>query len=96
MLLVDEESYKKGFNDGYKKGFDVGYYEACKKGNIKNPLTQVKFLKVQCECGAVNYHPIHENKLVLNIDEERRCFHCEKIISRDSILEGYSKLQPPT
>jgi hypothetical protein len=58
-------------------------------GEIMKPLVNVQFLKVQCECGAVNYHPVSENRLIINEDEERRCFDCGRILSRESILNSY-------
>jgi hypothetical protein len=81
---VKRESYKEGYNDGYKKGYEKGYGEA---------KTPVQFLRIICECGTINFHPIFENKLIINEDEERRCHGCGKIVPRDNILTCYSRLQ---
>jgi len=85
--------YKDGFNDGYKKGYEKGYDEGYEKGKRKNSSIPVQFLKIQCECGTTNFHPVFENRLVINDDEERRCHGCGNIISRDAILSCYSRLQ---
>ena len=62
--------------------------------NKTSSLMHVQFLKVPCEnCETVNFHPVFENKLVLNADEDRKCSGCGKVISRDKIVEKYSKLQ---
>jgi len=93
----DEEtkrlSYRDGFNEGYRKGYEKGYEEGVEKAKRKNSPANVLFLKIQCECGTLNFHPIFENKLVINEDEERRCFGCGKIVPRDDILSYYSRLQ---
>ena len=86
-------AYKDGFNEGYKKGYEKGFEEGLEKGKHKVPHQNVQFLKINCECGSINYHPIYENKLVINDDEERRCFGCGKVVSRDDILNNYSRLQ---
>jgi len=86
-------AYRDGFNEGYRKGYEKGYEEGVEKGKRKAVHTNVQFLKVSCECGATNYHPVFENKLVINEDEERRCFGCGKIVPRDDILTYYSRLQ---
>jgi len=62
-------------------------------GEIMKPLVTVRFLKVQCDCKAVNYNPVYDNKLIIEQDEERRCSFCGKIVPQDRILESYSKLQ---
>jgi len=86
-------AYRDGFNEGYKKGYEKGFEEGLEKGKRKNHSTPVQFLKIQCECGSTNYHPVFENKLVISEDEERRCFGCGKIVPRDDILTYYSRLQ---
>jgi hypothetical protein len=100
ILFVSNETdesrrvaYRDGFNEGYKKGYEKGFEEGVEKTKRKNACIPVQFLRISCECGAANYHPIFENKLVINDDEERRCFGCGKVISRDDILSHYSKLQ---
>jgi len=86
--------YKNGFNEGYKKGYEKGFDEGYEKGKRKNSCTPVQFLKIRCgECGTTNLHPIFESRLVISEDEERRCYGCGKIISRDDILSCYSRLQ---
>jgi len=85
--------YKEGFNEGYKKGYEKGYDEGYEKAKHKNPGTPVQFLKVPCECGTINFHPVFENRLIINEDEERRCHGCGKIVPRDDILSCYSRLQ---
>jgi len=85
--------YKNGFNEGYKKGYEKGFDEGYEKGKRKISFAPVQFLKIRCECGSTNFHPIFENKLVINDDEERRCCGCGKIVSRDDILSYYSRLQ---
>ncbi len=87
------ESYKEGYNDGYKKGYEKGYGEANEKTKQKTQKTTVQFLRIICECGTINFHPIFENKLIINEDEERRCHGCGKIMPRDNILTCYSRLQ---
>jgi len=86
-------AYRDGFNEGYKKGYEKGFEEGIEKAKRKGMCTPVQFLKIYCECGAANYHPVFENKLVINEDEERRCLGCGKIVPRDDILAHYSKLQ---
>ncbi len=86
-------AYRDGFNEGYKKGYEKGFEEGVEKTKHKNTQTFVQFLRIQCECGAMNYHPVFENKLVINDEEERRCFGCGNPISRDTILARYSRLQ---
>jgi len=85
-------AYRDGFNEGYKKGYEKGYEEGAEKTKRKKTCTPVQFLRIQCECGTTNYHPVFENKLVINEDEERRCVGCGKIVSRDDILTYYSRL----
>ena len=86
------ESYKDGFNEGYRKGYEKGYQDSNEKTKKPNRAT-VQFLRLVCECGTFNFHPIFENKLIINEDEERRCHGCGKIIPRDDILTCYSRLQ---
>lgn len=86
-------AYKDGYNEGYKRGYEKGFEEGVEKGKRKHICAQVQFLRINCECGATNFHPVFENKLIINDDEERRCYGCGKIISRDDILNYYSKLQ---
>ena len=86
-------AYKNGYSEGYKKGYEKGYEEGVEKGKRKHTCTQVQFLRISCECGTTNFHPVFENKLIINDDEERRCHGCGKIISRDDILSYYSRLQ---
>jgi len=85
--------YRNGFNEGYKKGYEKGFDEGYEKGKRKNALPPVQFLKVQCECGTINLHPVFESRLIISEDEERRCYGCGKIVSRDNILSCYSRLQ---
>jgi len=85
--------YKNGYNEGYKKGYEKGFDEGYEKGKRKNSCPPVQFLKIQCECGTINFHPVFENRLVINKDEERQCHGCGKTISRDDILSCYSRLQ---
>ncbi len=85
-------AYRDGFNEGYKKGYEKGFDEGQEKAKRKTHA-QVQFLRIGCECGATNFHPVFENKLVINEDEERRCFGCGKIVPRDDILSYYSRLQ---
>ena len=87
------ESYKDGYNEGYKKGYEKGYGEANEKAKQKTQRTIVQFLRIICECGTINFHPVFENKLIINEDEERRCYGCGKIIPRDDVLTCYSRLQ---
>jgi hypothetical protein len=89
-------AYKNGYTEGYKKGYEKGYEEATEKAKHKAHPTQVQFLRITCECGTTNFHPVFENKLIINDDEERRCYGCGKIIARDEILNDYSRLQPKT
>jgi hypothetical protein len=86
-------AYKDGYNEGYKKGYEKGFEEGMEKGKHKAHHTQVQFLRISCECGTTNFHPVFENKLIINDDEERRCYGCGKIIARDDILGYYSRLQ---
>lgn len=86
-------AYQDGYRAGYRKGYEKGFEEGLEKGKHKNIHTSVQFLRIQCECGGTNYHPVFENKLVINEDEERRCFGCGKIVPRDDILTYYSRLQ---
>lgn len=86
-------AYRDGYNEGYRKGYEKGFEEGLEKGKRKNTHMPVRFLKIQCECGATNYHPVFENKLVISEDEERRCFSCGKIVPRDDILTYYGRIQ---
>lgn len=86
-------AFRNGFNEGYRKGYKKGLDEGLQRSKRKKEGTPVRFLKIQCKCGVNNFHPIFENKLVINGDQERRCFNCGKIMSRDDILEQYSRLQ---
>jgi len=86
-------AYKNGYTEGYKKGYEKGYEEATEKTKRKHTHTNVQFLRINCECGTTNFHPVFENKLIINEDEERRCYGCGKIIPRDDILNYYSRLQ---
>jgi ribosomal protein S27E len=86
-------AYKNGYNEGYKKGYEKGFEEGMEKGKRKAHHPQIQFLRVSCECGTTNFHPVFENKLIINDDEERRCYGCGKIIARDDILGYYSRLQ---
>jgi len=85
--------YKEGYTEGYKKGYQKGFDEGYGKAKSKNNHTPVQFLRITCECGTLNFHPIFENKLIINEDEERRCHGCGRIVSRDDILSCYSRLQ---
>jgi len=89
-------AYKDGYNEGYKKGYEKGFEEGEEKGKRKVHRTQVQFLRISCECGTTNFHPVFENKLIINDDEERRCYGCGKIIARDDILNYYGRLQSKT
>ena len=86
-------AYKNGYTEGYKKGYQKGYEQATEKAKHKAQHTDVQFLRITCECNTTNFHPIFENKLIINDDEERRCYGCGKIIPRDAILNYYSRLQ---
>jgi len=86
-------AYKDGYNEGYKRGYEKGYEEGTEKSKRKQNHTCVQFLRIACECGTTNFHPVFENKLIINEDEERRCCGCGQIISRDDILNYYSRLQ---
>ena len=86
-------AYKNGYTEGYKKGYERGYEQATEKHKRRNTGTQVRFLRITCECKTTNFHPVFENKLIINDDEERRCYGCGKIIARDDILNYYSRLQ---
>lgn len=91
---VRRRGYRQGFNDGFKKGYDRGYEEGFEKGKRKNRHSNAtRFMKIACECGAVNFHPVFDNRLVINADEERRCYACERIFSREVIFAHYSRLQ---
>ena len=86
--------YRQGFKDGFKKGYDRGYEEGLEKGKRKSLHSNAtRFMKIPCECGAVNLHPVFDNRLVINADEERRCHACQKIIAREVIFAHYSRLQ---
>jgi hypothetical protein len=87
------ENFKEGYNEGYKRGYEKGYGDANEKNKQKTARTTVQFLRIICECNTINFHPIFENKLIINEDEERRCHGCGKIIPRDDILTCYSRLQ---
>jgi hypothetical protein len=86
-------AYKDGYNEGYKRGYEKGLEEGTEKSKRKHTRTHVQFLRITCECGTANFHPVFENKLIINDDEERRCYGCGKVISRDDILNYYSRLQ---
>jgi len=86
--------YRQGFNDGFKKGYDKGYEEGFQKGRRGGRRSSTtNFLKIPCECGAINFHPVFDNRLVINADEERRCHACQRIIPREIIFAYYSRLQ---
>ena len=93
---IDEakrEAYRQGFNDGYRKGYEKGVEEGLERTRRKTPISDtVQFMKIMCECGAFNFHPVFNNKLVINADEERRCGGCGRIVTRDEILTYYSRL----
>ncbi|MDH5782833.1 MAG: hypothetical protein OEZ35_04105 [Candidatus Bathyarchaeota archaeon] len=100
MTLSDDleearrRGYRHGFNDGFKKGYDRGYEEGFEKGKLKNRHSNTtRFMKISCECGSVNFHPVFDNRLVINTDEERRCHACQGIIPREVIFAHYSRLQ---
>ena len=86
-------AYKNGYTEGYKKGYEKGYAQATEKAKRKAHHAAVQFLRITCECQTTNFHPVYENKLIINDDEERRCYGCGKIIPRDDILNYYSRLQ---
>ncbi len=86
-------AYKEGYSEGYKRGYEKGLQEGTEKSKRKHACTHVQFLRITCECGTTNFHPVFENKLIINDDEERRCYGCGKVISRDDILNYYSRLQ---
>jgi len=87
-------AYRQGFNDGYRKGYDKGLEEGLEKARQKASATDtVQFMKITCECGALNLHPVFNNKLIINADEERRCSGCGRMVTRDEILAYYSRLQ---
>lgn len=86
--------YRQGFNDGFKKGYDKGYEEGFEKGKLKKSRSYTtRFLKIPCDCGAINFHPVFDNRLVINADEERKCYACQRIIPREIIFAHYSRLQ---
>jgi len=88
------KGYRQGFNDGFKKGYDKGYEEGFEKGKRKGRRSNTtSFLKIPCECGAINFHPVFDNRLVINADEERKCYACQRIIPRETIFAYYSRLQ---
>ncbi len=88
------KGYRQGFNEGFKKGYDRGYDEGFEKGKRKNRVSQAtRFMKIPCECGAINFHPVFDNRLVINADEDRRCHGCQAMISREVIFAHYSRLQ---
>jgi len=88
------QGYRQGFNEGFKKGYDRGYKEGFENGKRKGGHTgRVNFLKIPCECGAINFHPVFDNRLVINADDERRCYACQRIIPREVIFAHYSRLQ---
>jgi len=88
------KGYRQGFNDGFKKGYDRGYEEGFEKGKLRNRHSNTtRFMKISCECRAINFHPVFDNRLVINTDEERRCHACQKIIPREVIFAHYSRLQ---
>jgi len=93
---IDEakrSAYRQGFNDGYRKGYDRGLEEGSEKARQRAVVADtVQFMKIMCECGAFNFHPVFNNKLVINADEERRCGGCGRIVTRDEILTYYSRL----
>jgi len=87
-------AYRQGFNDGYRKGYDRGLEEGLERGKHRASIAStVQFMKIKCECGALNLHPVFNNKLTINVDEERRCSGCGRIVTRDEILAHYSRLQ---
>jgi len=87
-------AYRQGFNDGYRKGYDRGIEEGREKAKRGTSTADaVQFLKITCECGALNFHPVFNSRLVINGDEERRCRGCGRIVTRDELLAHYSRLQ---
>lgn len=91
---VKRTAYRQGFNDGYRKGYEKGRQEELKKAKKKTTVADTaQFLKIVCECGALNFHPVFNNKLTINADEERRCDCCGRMVTRDDILAHYSRLQ---
>jgi len=95
---IDEakrSAYRQGFNDGYRKGYDRGLEEGLEKAGKRTPsiADTVQFMKITCECGALNFHPVFNNRLIVNADEERRCGGCGRIVTRDEIFAYYSRLQ---
>ena len=87
-------AYRQGFNDGYRKGYDRGLEEGLEKANRKTSVADtVQFMKITCECGALSLHPVFNNRLVINSDEERQCHGCGRIVTRDEIFAYYSRLQ---
>ncbi|MGD8505139.1 MAG: hypothetical protein PVF15_00560 [Candidatus Bathyarchaeota archaeon] len=88
------KGYRHGFQDGYKKGYDKGYEEGFEKGKRRSRHSNtIRFMKIPCRCGAVNFHPVFDNRLVINADEERRCHACQETIARELIFAHYSRLQ---
>jgi len=86
--------YREGFKNGYKKGYDRGYEEGFEKGKRRHRQSNAtRFMKIPCECGSVNFHPVFDNRLVINADGERKCCSCQRIIPRDVIFAHYSRLQ---
>ncbi len=88
------KAYRRGFNEGFKRGYDKGYEEGVEKGKLKkNRSCKTRFMKIPCECGAINFHPVFDNRLVINADNERVCHACQKMIPREIIFAHYSRLQ---
>jgi len=55
-------------------------------------MKTISFIKVQCQCGEILYHPIIDGvQLIINDDTVRTCHKCNGAVSRDAILESYMK-----
>jgi len=94
MDEAKRSAYRQGFNDGYRKGYDRGVEEGLEKAKHRMSVADtVQFMKILCECGALNLHPVFNNKLIINTDEERLCCGCGRMVTRDEILTYYSRLQ---
>ena len=94
---IDEakrSAYRQGFKEGYRKGYARGLQEGPEKARQRTSVADtVQFMKIMCECGALNFHPVFNSKLVINADEERRCSGCGRTVTRVEILAHYSRLQ---
>lgn len=54
-------------------------------------MKNVKLIRLRCECGAINYLPILDNRLIIYDEEERKCTRCGRIVSKEEILTAYTE-----